>query len=364
MQCPGQDRRNWTPDDVFELNCGRCGAVVEFFKTDGKRQCPKCGRRITNPRVALGCAQWCAYAKACLGFDPKSLARGPNGTAQEPKEGRTMATRKIVKIDEEKCDGCGLCVPACAEGALKIIDGKARLVSDVYCDGLGACLGECPQDAITIEERDAPAFDEDQAKAHVAGQTAETAAAEQEAPAALPCGCPGTLAQTLRPEAATPAGSGCPGAAARAVHEAGAGTTAPESETTPSELTNWPVQLHLAPASAPYFKDADLLLVADCVPFAYADFHRKMLRDKPVVVGCPKLDDGSAHVAKLAAILREANVKSLTVVHMEVPCCMGLLRIAEAALNSSGVDIPVREVTVSIQGEVIGDVCAAARSSN
>ncbi len=209
-----------------------------------------------------------------------------------------MAKRKIVEIDESKCDGCGLCVPSCAEGAIQVIAGKARLVSDVYCDGLGACLGECPQGAITIVDREAEAFDEQAANRHVAAMG--------------------------KPEAQEP-----------------------------SALGNWPLQLHLVPSTAPYLQNADLLLVADCVPFALADFHRRFLRGRPVVIGCPKLDDGEAYVAKLVSILTLASIRSLTVVHMEVPCCQGLVRIAQTALAATGAKVPLEDVTISIRGKVL-----------
>lgn len=239
--------------------------------------------------------------------------------------------RKIVKIDEDKCTGCGLCVPSCEEGAIEIVDGKARIVSEVYCDGLGACLGECPEDAISIEERDAAPFDEAAAFRHVA--------AKKEEKPDLPSGCPGTLARELKrgPE------------------------TAPcTSDAGPvrSELRNWPVQLKLAPTNAPCFQGADLLLAADCVPFALADFHRSLLREKPVVIGCPKLDDPDFYVEKLTDLIRQSSVRSITLVHMEVPCCSGLVRIAETAIAASGTDVPMNNVTVGIQGEIIADVCA------
>jgi len=237
--------------------------------------------------------------------------------------------RNIVRIDEDKCNGCGLCVPSCAEGAIQIIDGKARLVSDKYCDGLGACLGECPQNAISIEERDADAFDEDAAKEHVART--------REVKDALACGCPGSWARSLSPQAAP----------AEAAHDA-----------PPSQLGHWPVQLHLVPTNAPYLTNADLLLAADCVPFAMADFHTRFLRGRPVVVGCPKLDDAQYYVEKLTEILKRNDVHSLTVVHMEVPCCSGLSRIAAAAVRASGADIPVSDVTISIGGQVLAE-CAA-----
>jgi Pyruvate/2-oxoacid:ferredoxin oxidoreductase delta subunit len=245
-----------------------------------------------------------------------------------------MAQRKIVRIDEEKCNGCGLCVPSCAEGAIQIVDGKARLVADVYCDGLGACLGECPEGAITIIEREAVPFDEEAAREHVERLRAQAASAERSG------GCPGAAVRNLQLDLVPP------GPAPRS-------TEAESSESEPSALGNWPVQLHLVPPDAPFLQDADLLLVADCVPFALADFHRRLLRGRPVVIGCPKLDDAQSYVEKLAAMLTLSSVNSLTVVHMEVPCCTGLARIAEAALRASGRDIPLEAVTISIRGKML-----------
>jgi len=239
-----------------------------------------------------------------------------------------MAVRKIVKIDESKCDGCGQCIVGCAEGALKIVDGKARLVKDSYCDGLGACLGACPVDAITIEEREADEFDEVAVEKHLAES--------KEAPAPLPL-APG----------------GCPGAAMRRMQRPSPAAAGSEGGT--SQLSHWPVQLALVPPHAPFLQDADLLLVADCVPFAMADFHARFLRGRPVVIGCPKLDDPQSYVDKLAEIFRQASVRSLTILHMEVPCCTGLCGIAKAALDVSGVPVPVSEVTVSVNGDVLGN---------
>ncbi|MEW6360261.1 MAG: 4Fe-4S binding protein [Planctomycetota bacterium] len=246
-----------------------------------------------------------------------------------------MARRKIVKIDEEKCNGCGQCVDACAEGAIEIIDGKARLVSETYCDGLGDCLGECPQGAITIEEREAELFNEAATKEHL-----EARAHRGEK---MPCGCPGTMAKRIEREPAH--------------------TTHASMGSIPSELTNWPVQLRLVPSNAPYFRGADLLLAADCVPFALADFHSRFLRGKPLVIGCPKLDDAEYYVEKLADVLASSSVKSLTVVHMEVPCCSALTRIAEAAIERAGVDVPLRDATVSIEGQVIQEECIERQPS-
>ena len=237
------------------------------------------------------------------------------------------ALREIVRIDEEKCNGCGQCVPACEEGAIRIVDGKARLVSETYCDGLGACLGECPEDAITIERRVAKEFDEEAARIYV-----QRLKEKQES---VPPVCPGSAAVEIK-------------------HPDSAADGSP-SIGSPSELTNWPVQLKLAPPGAQYFQDSDLLLVADCVPFAMADFHARLLRDKPVVIGCPKLDDADFCVDKLAEILKQASVNSLTIAHMEVPCCSGLSRIASRAVELSGADIPVSEITITIGGDTMGD---------
>lgn len=237
-----------------------------------------------------------------------------------------MALRNIVEIDEEKCNGCGDCVPSCAEGAIQIIDGKAKLLAEHLCDGLGACLGECPQDAIRIIQRDADDYDEAAVEQHLAQQQAAT-----QAPAG---GCPGSRAMAFgaRP-AAAPA----------------------SDQAAPSQLGNWPVQLHLASPHAPYFQGADLLLVADCVPFAYADFHRRFLRQQPVVIGCPKLDDAQAYVQKLTSILQSAHPRSLSVLHMEVPCCTGLARIAQLAILQADIDLEVRHVIVGLQGDIKSD---------
>ena len=247
-----------------------------------------------------------------------------------------MAKRKIVEIDEEKCNGCGLCVPSCAEGAIRIIDGKAKLVSDVYCDGLGACLGTCPEDAIRIVERDAESFDEEEARRHV--ESLESPAGN----AAASPGCPGMAVRDLRMAVRSP-GTRQPAASAQN----------PPSDGPSSALGNWPIQLHLVPPNAPFLQNSDLLLVADCVPFACADFHRRFLPGRPVVIGCPKLDDAPFYVDKLAAILTQSSIRRVTVVHMEVPCCTGLLRIAEAAIAQSGRGVPLEDVTISIQGKVL-----------
>jgi Pyruvate/2-oxoacid:ferredoxin oxidoreductase delta subunit len=238
-----------------------------------------------------------------------------------------MAHRPIIEIDQAKCDGCGKCVTACAEGAIQLVDGKARLVSEVYCDGLGACLGECPRDAIRIIEREAAAFDAAAVAAHL-----------QPAPA-QPAPCPGHA---------------CPGSRSLSLARPAA-KLAPLGQPAPSHLTNWPVQLTLVNPQAPWLHQADLLLVADCVPFAFAGFHAQLLRGRPVIIGCPKLDDAPAYVEKLAAILRTAAPRSLTVVHMEVPCCRGLARIAQLALLQAASPLTPRLVIIGIDGRVVAD---------
>lgn len=251
--------------------------------------------------------------------------------------------RKIVHIDQEKCDGCGLCVPSCAEGAIKIADGKAQIAADNLCDGLGACLGECPQDAITIIEREADEFDEEAVEKHLHAEGAVPAehghGAGHHGHAhgghhghAHGGGCPGSRVQSFAPAPGTPAAS------AGAVQ---------------SQLAQWPVQLHLVPVTAPYFKDAELLITADCVPFAYANYHHDFLAGKAVVVGCPKLDDNNAYVTKLTELFRVSGIKGITVLRMEVPCCGGIVMAARQALAASGMEIPFREVTISIRGEIV-----------
>lgn len=254
--------------------------------------------------------------------------------------------RNILRIDEEKCNGCGLCTTACAEQAIAIVDGKARLVSDVYCDGLGACLGHCPQGAITIEERDADAFDEEKVKQHMAKPhpPAPTPAVAPSCPSASPRagGCPGSRLRTFTPP---------PAKDAPAAHAAA----------TPSALAHWPIQLRLVPPSAPFLRGADLLLAGDCVPFAYADFHQRLLAGHALLIGCPKLDDAASYVDKLAQILQAADLKSISVAIMEVPCCSGLLRIAEMAMQRAGITVPLRTVTVGLDGTVLDDSGAPQR---
>ncbi|MCM8761545.1 MAG: 4Fe-4S binding protein [Candidatus Omnitrophica bacterium] len=270
-----------------------------------------------------------------------------------------MAKRKIIRIDENKCNGCGLCIPNCPEGALKIIDGKVRLISDLFCDGLGACIGHCPQGAITIEEREAELYDERKVMANIIkqgpnvikehldhlrshnehGYLKEALAFLEEKGIEVPAGksthgrhvgCPGSKIIDMRKD-------GYRGASVCVKLE--------------SQLSNWPVQIKLVPANAPYLRRAHLLIAADCVPFAYADFHEVLLKGKALLVGCPKLDDISCYAEKISAILRENYILSVTYAHMEVPCCSGLISVIEEAIAASGRNIPFKDVTISIRGE-------------
>ncbi|MCX9011883.1 MAG: 4Fe-4S binding protein [Candidatus Methanoperedens sp.] len=237
--------------------------------------------------------------------------------------------RKIVSIDEEKCNGCGLCIPNCAEGAIKIIGGKAKLVDDRFCDGLGACLGHCPQDAIVITERDAPDFDEEAVKKHL-NSISKPGRMHQ----AMPHSCPGSMAMDFRGERRTAGGTQ-------------AGTPARQN----SELRQWPVQLTLVSPEAPYFKDCELLVAADCVPFAYPNFHSDFLAGKSLIIGCPKLDDAEFYIDKLTEMLKKNNIKGITLVNMEVPCCFGLQRIVEEAVQRSGKVLPIHQTVITIRGE-------------
>lgn len=285
-----------------------------------------------------------------------------------------MAKRKIIRIDEEKCNGCGECIPNCPEGALQVIDEKARLVSDLVCDGLGACIGHCPQGAIVIEEREAGAYDERKVMENIAGQGRNVIAAHLEhlrshgeerylkeardylkerriedplaegaAHRAHPAGCPGSAVRDLRKKGEAEAAGKRPagGPSGPMARRAGGGSC----------LRQWPVQIMLVPVNAPYFEGADLLVAADCVPFAYADFHEGVLKGKILLVGCPKLDDTEFYKEKLTDILKKNNVKSVTCAHMEVPCCFGLVQLLEAAIDASGKKIPFEDITIGIQGE-------------
>ncbi len=233
--------------------------------------------------------------------------------------------RKIITIDQDKCNGCGLCVNACHEGAIGMVDGKATLLRDDYCDGLGDCLPACPVDAITFEEREAAAYD---------AEAVKNRQAELAAPPPLPCGCPGTHARALRHDAPAPA------------------EQPKEAAVLQSELAQWPVQIKLAPLQAPYFDGARLLIAADCTAYAYADFHRRFMRNHVTLIGCPKLDEGD-YAEKLTEILRRNDIRSVTVARMEVPCCGGIVNAVKEALQASGKMIPWQVVVLSTDGQVL-----------
>lgn len=276
-----------------------------------------------------------------------------------------MAKRKIIKIDEAKCTGCGLCIPNCPEGALRVIDGKVRLISDLFCDGLGACIGHCPEGAITIEEREAVKYSESKVMENIVKQGKNVIAAHLEHLKAH--GESGYLKEAMdylkgnkieMPEkegsyahAHLHAGGACPGSKMMDFRQekrpVGKARTAPSG----SQLRQWPVQIMLVPPAAPYFKNADLLIAADCVPFAYAGFHDDLLRDKILMVGCPKLDDIGFYKEKITQIFKDNEIKSVTYAHMEVPCCSGLINIIKSAISDSKNNIPFEEVIISIKGE-------------
>jgi len=241
-------------------------------------------------------------------------------------------TRKIIEIDEELCDGCGNCITTCAEGALELVDGKAKLVSEKYCDGLGACLGECPTGALKVIERAADDFDEAavEERLHVLKE-----AEQQSQEVAMPCGCPSARIQTFeRPAAHGPAEERV-------------------SRAAQSALAQWPVQIRLVPPSAPFLKNAHLLVAADCTPFAYANFHEDFLKGKVLMVGCPKFDNAQQYLEKFVEIFTQADIRSVTTVFMEVPCCHGLPMIVKRAMEMAGKKIPMEHVVIGVQGEVL-----------
>lgn len=260
-----------------------------------------------------------------------------------------MAKRKIIKIDEELCNGCGECVIACAEGALQIIDGKARLVKEQYCDGLGDCIGECPTGALTIVEADVEAFDQEAVRRHLM-QTQGIEAVNRMEEAAEQ--------HTKKSEKASPAPfSGCPGTMARMMETAKAAQPSSgfqEGHAIASDLQHWPVQLHLVRPGAPFFVGKELLVLSTCAPVASADIHWRFIRGRSVVVACPKLDDTEGYVEKLAGILQESTISKVIITRMEVPCCGGLTAIVKEAVKLSGrKDLKVEETTVSLSGDVI-----------
>lgn len=238
-----------------------------------------------------------------------------------------MALRNIIEIDETKCNGCGNCVTDCAEAALQIVNGKAKLVKEIYCDGLGACLGSCPTGALKVVQRESDPFDEAATEKHMAAMKKTKETKE------TPCGCPGTKAVDFSDKTGTPAA--CEGVA----------------DTRP-ELTNWPIQLKLMATTAPYLNNADLLLAADCTAFSAVNFHGRFIKGKKVIIGCPKLDDAQLYLEKLTEIFRANEIRSLSLVRMEVPCCGGLSFIAKKAIEASGREIPYSEVIIGIKGEV------------
>lgn len=276
-----------------------------------------------------------------------------------------MVVRKIIKIDEDLCTGCGQCIPNCPEGALQVIDEKVRIISDLFCDGLGACIGHCPEGAISIEEREAEDYDERKVMENVIKQGKNVIKAHLEhlkehdqtdylreavdflkekgmevpieiearekGETRLPCGCPGTKVMDMRGEM--------------------------EEEDTPtarvkSQLRQWPVQIMLVPPNAPYLKGADLLITADCVPFAYPNFHEDLLKGKIMLVGCPKFDDAEYYIEKLTHIFKENDIKSATCVHMDVPCCFGLRKLVEDAIKNSGKSIPFKVHIIGVKGDI------------
>ncbi len=274
--------------------------------------------------------------------------------------------RKIVRIDEEKCNGCGLCIPNCPEGALRILDGKARLVSEIFCDGLGACIGTCPRGAIRIEEVEAQPYDERKAMENIIKAGKETIRAhlehlknhgeidylnqalqflkekgmtefeEELQEKSSACGCPGGAIMDLRAE------------------EKDKYDEVPSEFEVRSELRQWPIQLRLLNPHAPYFEDADILVAADCVPFSYPAFHHQLLKGKSLIIFCPKLDsDIQSYIEKLAELFSSNSIKSIAAVHMEVPCCFGLVEILKQALRKAGKQIPIDEKTITIRGKML-----------
>jgi Pyruvate/2-oxoacid:ferredoxin oxidoreductase delta subunit len=303
-----------------------------------------------------------------------------------------MSVRKIIEIDEDKCNGCGICIPNCPEGALQVIDGKARLVSDLFCDGLGACIGECPEDAIHVIEREAQAYDETEVmknivrqgknviKAHLKhlrdhNETGLLAEAEkylveknignpleeqEETDGKLPCGCPGSKVMDLRKDSRDDDSICTEPLVDNSTSDGRIEKVAQIEELLrqikdekESKLRQWPVQITLVPPNAPYLDGADILLAADCVPFAYAGFHEDLLEGKVLLVGCPKLDDTGFYINKITEIIKSNDIKSITVAHMEVPCCSGMLRIVDQAIKDSGKDVPLRSIEIGIKGKIL-----------
>lgn len=260
--------------------------------------------------------------------------------------------RKIIQIDEELCNGCGNCVISCAEGAIQIIDGKAKVVKDKYCDGLGACLGECPENALKIIEREADEFDEKAVEEYLKElEKQREAASDSKKSENLACGCLSTHLKTFPVADSHAASHSHTGSSSCSC--ADANKPAHLKGGNQSTLGHWPVQIRLVPPTAPFLKGADLLVTADCVPVAYPCFHQDFLKGKVVMMGCPKFDDVESYVQKFAEIFKTAQIKSVTTLIMEVPCCSGLPSILQKAMKLSGVDVPVTDVVISARGEIL-----------
>ncbi len=242
--------------------------------------------------------------------------------------------RKIIEIDDELCDGCGNCVPSCAEGAIQIINGKAKVVKDQFCDGLGACIGECPQGALHIVERVTDEFDEKAVEKYLEELEKQE---KNKTTGTLACGCPSTELKTFANDVSSCESANIPA----------------ELSGAKSNLGHWPVQIRLIPPHAPFLKNADLLVAADCVPVAYPSFHSDFLEAKTVMIGCPKFDDVDDYVERFTQIFKTADIKSLTALIMEVPCCSGLPGILKKAMDQAGVNIPMKKIVVSSKGEIL-----------
>jgi Fe-S-cluster-containing hydrogenase component 2 len=245
------------------------------------------------------------------------------------------SVRKIIKIDEELCNGCGQCVPDCAEGSLAIVDGKAKLMAERYCDGLGACLGACPTGALTIVEREAEDFDEEAVEAYLAAKEEEH---KEETVSGTACGCPSSQLQTFIPKSSSKP----------AIPSAGN----PQD----SALSHWPIQIRLIPPQAPFLKNADLLIVADCAAVAVPGFQEKYMAGKTVMMGCPKFDDAEGYIRRFTDIIKTCNIKSMTILIMEVPCCSAMNVIIKRAMEKAGTIVPVEQVTISTRGEELARV--------
>ena len=271
-----------------------------------------------------------------------------------------MLKRKIINIDEEKCNGCSLCIPNCPEGAIQIIDGKARLISDLFCDGLGACIGHCPENAITIEEREAEPYDEKKVMENIVKCGENTIKAhlnhlnEHNEKEFLKQALGYLKDNNIKidfEKYEVKEFQSCPGSRMLDLRKKNQSSDKEQSIKQDSELSQWPIQLNLVSPNAPYFNDCDLLIAADCVPFAYANFHSEFLKGKTLIIGCPKLDDSELYLEKLTEIIKKNNIKSITIANMEVPCCFGLQKITEDAIKNSNKIIPLRQHIITISGD-------------